>query len=194
VKVKVTFDFSTAFTGAGLESRQQAIARLIKEQTLTRIQEGGDDELQFAPLDFARPTGDRDNPLYDTGTHLLDSITSGVDEDGPWVGSDFIGAAVHQFGTKGKGGKLPTIVPKQAKALFIPLTPLAARSSRVVENAKGKTARKTAVRRGGRQLFQDLEKGVDFLLVSKVDIVARPFLRVSRKNMQGIVQIIEEGD
>jgi len=38
---------------------------------------------------------------------------------------------VHQLGTKGKGGTLPTIVPKQAKALFIPLTKRARTSSRI---------------------------------------------------------------
>ena len=37
---------------------------------------------------------------------------------------------VHQLGTVGKGGKLKTIVPKRAKALFIPLTDRAKTSTR----------------------------------------------------------------
>lgn len=40
-------------------------------------------------------------------------------------------AHVHQYGTTGKGGTLPTIRPKAAKALFIPLTDKAINSERL---------------------------------------------------------------
>ena len=80
-------DLSRALTGAGLEARKKAVAILLQEQTLDRIENGGDDEYSFPPLDYPRTTGDRENPLYDTGVHLHESITHGVDQDGPWVGS-----------------------------------------------------------------------------------------------------------
>lgn len=38
---------------------------------------------------------------------------------------------VHQLGTVGKGGQLPTIKPKKAKALFIPITDKAVNSARL---------------------------------------------------------------
>lgn len=45
--------------------------------------------------------------------------------------SDAPHSRVHQLGTAGKGGTLPTIVPKRAKALFIPITDRAAHSERL---------------------------------------------------------------
>lgn len=186
-----------ALTGPGLHARMKQIAILLQEQTIDRIEQGGDDEITFAPLDFPRPTGETDNPLFSTGIHLRDSITHGVDHDGPWVGSTFIGSAILQFGTKGKGGKLPTIVPKTAKALFIPLTTKAAKSVRVKEMAAGgdiKKLRKTPSRRDGRNVNVDLIKGEDFLLLQKVDIRPREYLRMSAKNLEEIIEVFEEGE
>lgn len=45
--------------------------------------------------------------------------------------SDAPYARVHQLGTRGKGGVLPTIKPKTAKALFIPITDRAISSERI---------------------------------------------------------------
>ena len=55
-----------------------------------------------------------------------DGVT--VLSEAPWID-------VHQKGTKGKGGSLPTIVPKKAKALFVPLTK-AARESKTFSGQK----------------------------------------------------------
>lgn len=177
--------------------RQDAIAILLQEQTIDRIETGGDDEIRFSPLEFPRPSGDTDNPLFSTGIHLRDSITHGVDPDGPWTGSTFIGSAVLQFGTKGKGGKLPTIVPKNAKALFIPLTMLAEKSVRVSNMAGGggiRKLRKTPARRKGKTVLVDLVKGKDFIFRSKVDIVGREFLHMSAGNLSEIVEVFAGGE
>jgi phage gpG-like protein len=199
IEIRVELDLRSALGRDATRKKNKLIAELLKEQTLDRIQTGGDDEIRFTPLKYPRPTGDKDNPLYDTGTHLHDSITHGTDPDGPWVGSTFIGANVHQFGTKGKGGRLPPIVPKKAKALFIPLTPLAAKSVGAFEAAAGRPGgirkvRKGVRRRGGRRTFVDLEKGKDFILVQKVEIPPRPFLRVSPQNLSEIAEIIGGGE
>ena len=187
-----------ALTGEGLAERSKFIALAMQEQVMDRIQNGGDTEISFKQLDFPRVHGDKANPLYDTGSHLFSSITHGVDSDGPWVGSTFKGGRVHQFGTKGKGGTLPTIVPKRAKALFIPLSPRAARSERIPPSGPaakgGKVQRKTATKQGGKIRMTKLEYGKDFLLLQKVDIHPRPFLRMSRMDLEEIGEIMATGE
>lgn len=67
------------------------------------------------------PTGDLLNSFSGYG---LDGHRAIVDSVSPY-------ARIHQLGTVGKGGVLPTIRPKTAKALFIPLTDKAFYSERL---------------------------------------------------------------
>jgi phage gpG-like protein len=188
----IHIDLSKALTGDGLRKRSEKIAEALQRQVLARIVNGGDSEYKFPPLDFDRPEGGKQNPLYDTGSHLHDSITHGIDSDGPWVGSTFIGARVHQFGTKGKGGELPTIVPKKGKALFIPLSKKAKKS--VLVKSKAGNMRLYPKRTKGVIEMMDLVKGKDYLFVSHVDIRSRKFLRVAPEDIQEFADIIADGE
>lgn len=61
---------------------------------------------------------------------LLDSFKTRIEKTTITLYSDAPYAHVHQLGTQGKGGVLPTIRPRQAKALFIPITDRAKQSQR----------------------------------------------------------------
>ena len=80
---------------------------------------------------------------------LLNSFVIRIHRDGVGVYSTAKFARVHQLGTVGAGGVLPTIRPKKAKALFIPLTERASSSQRVsgkealhISKALGSSAKK----------------------------------------------------
>lgn len=196
--VTITVDLGRAFERTKIRGVLKQMAILLQEQTIDRIEQSGDDEINFKPLHRDRPNGSRDRPLYDNGSHLIDSITHGVDADGAWVGSTFTGGRVHQFGTVGANspdvgaGTLPTIVPVRAKALFIPLTPRAQKSIRVPSGPK--VFRKGSRKRKGSNVLFDLQPGVDFIFLKKVDIPPRPFLRVSRRNAEEIAELFEGDD
>lgn len=95
---------------------------------------------------------------------------------------------VHELGTKGKGGKLPTIVPRKAKALFIPLSSRAQTSVLGAASISGRNIRVATrgrkTKAGGRT---PLVYGKDFVLAKKVDIPPRPQLPVSDR------EILEQG-
>lgn len=185
--VYVRLDLQQALTGKGLRVRMEEIAKVVQEQVQERIRQGGDEEVLFKQLDFDRPSGGHDNPLYDTGKHLHDSIIHGVDSNGPWVGSTFIGSLVHQFGTVGKGGKLQPISAKPGSALFIPLTKRAAKA--VTTGKVGKYIKRTK----GQIEAAGLAKGEDFILVDQINIHPRPFLRLSKRNLAEIALIMGDG-
>ena len=193
--VTVYFDFNPALNVENLREIKKKIAVLLQEQTIDRIESSGDDEIQFKPLPRDRPNGSRGRPLWDTGSHILDSITSGVDADGAWVGSTFEGSNIHQFGTVGADspevgqGTLPTIRPVRAKALFIPLTVRAQKSVRVSSGPK--IVRRGSTRNRTGPVMFDLVAGVDFIFLKKADIPPRPFLRVSRKNAEEIADLFK---
>lgn len=196
---EVEIDMARALVGEGLNERIEELAQLLMDQTLDRIEEGGDDDIKFEPLKFDRPTGDRDRPLFSTGANLHQSITKGVDHDGAWVGSTFEGGPVHQWGTKGAQaegvgqGKLDTIRPKKAKALFIPTSPRAAKSVRILTpSPRGPRPLRVFRGKGGEE--DVMKKGKDFIFVSKVDVPPRPFLRVSRRNLEEITQLFADGE
>jgi phage gpG-like protein len=184
-----------AFSKEALHRLKERIGRELKRQTLDRIRHGGDDEIKFAPLDFARPMGGKGSPLFATGRHLYRSIAYGLDSESVWVGSNFIGARVHQYGTVGKSspgvgqGRLPSIVPVRAKALFIPLSRMGAGRTALRETPGG-NKRFALRRRKGEDTDVGLKQGKDFLLLQKVDIRPRPFLRMSRQNVQDLVAIM----
>lgn len=189
--VEITVNLENVMNDEVLDDRLKKLGLLLQEQTIRRIREGKDDEITFKPLDFVRPDGSKDRPLFDTGHHLIDSITHGVDDDGAWVGSNFVGAAVHQQGTTGKGGTKKTIKPVRAKALFIPRSREAARS--VPETKAGKKVRVVAKKSQGRTIKKTVKRQ-DFLLVGKVDINARPFLRLSKGNLEEVTRLFETGE
>jgi len=198
VAVTITIDLQAALNADTLRRIKVRMATLLQEQTLDRIEQSGDDEISFKKLPRDRPNGSRDRPLYDTGSHLIDSLASGVEADGAWVGTTFEGAKVHQFGTVGADapdvgqGTLPTIKPVRAKALFIPLTPRAQKSVRVKSGPK--VIRQGSGKKKGKTINFDLVPGVDFIFLKKVDIPPRPFLRVSRKNAEEIAELFEGAD
>lgn len=89
------------------------------------------------------------------------------------VGSAVKYAKVHQLGTRGKGGILPTIVPKRAKALWIPLNDRAARL-------------------GSRSGNPSLVVGKDFIFAKKVDIAPRPMLPTSDDEKRDQAEFVQE--
>jgi len=87
------------------------------------------------------------------------------------VGSAVSYAHVHQLGTIGKGGVLPSIFPKRAKALWIPLNDKAARMG---------------------TYSQGLVHGRDFIFAKKVDIPPRPMLPDSPNERQEQEEFIDD--
>jgi phage gpG-like protein len=193
-----------AFNRKAMRRRKKAAAAELLDQVQNRIEAGGDEEYSFPPLDFARPDGTKDKPLHDTGKHLMDSLTSFVDDKGFGVSSNFIGAAVQQLGTAKKGGELAPIRPVTAKALFIPLTRRAQQSVLQFGTRMSDRRRASIVRRKGQRVAQTLQQlggpevnpgakkptKADFIFVQEVNIRARQFLRISAVGMQKLVAIL----
>ncbi len=193
--MRIAFDFRSALGPKALAKVRKQWAALLEKRVLDRIESGGDEEIRFAPLSFGRIDKSRDRPLYHTGSHLHTSITSGVSGNAAWVGSTMRGARALKHGTRGKTaegvgrGTLPTIVPKNAKALFIPLTARAAASTRV----QGPKVKRVFIKKGrGKKPSTpiDLQKGVDFILVQKVDLPPRPFLRLSKADRLALADVL----
>ncbi len=178
----VQIDLKGVFKRQATQRRKRRIGQIMLEQVIDRVESGGDEEEKFAPLDFTRPNGSKDNPLNDTGTHLLRSLAYGFDEKGVWVGSNFIGAAIQNLGTVGKGGTLPTIRPVIADALFLPLTPRAAKSVLQFGWSMSERRRVGLQKKKGKRVATTLEKGVDFKFISKADIRPRRFLKLTEAN------------
>jgi phage gpG-like protein len=194
--VRFEFDYTKALGPKALQRFRKRVADLLEKRVLDRIENGGDEEIRFAPLGFPRINKSTARPLYDTGAHLHTSITSGVTGNAAWVGSSMRGSAVLQWGTKGKQaegvgwGRKPTIVPRRAKALFIPLTQRARASVRVSGPPPMRVYKKKG-RKGRPGTVVDLQKGVDFILVSKVDLPPRPFLRLARSDRAAIADLLK---
>ena len=137
---------------------------------MDRLATGGDDDYRFPPQDF--PNG---NPILGGESGSLGKTIHPFVRDGEFgVGTGFVGARVLAKGTKGKGGLLPTIVPKTASALFLPLSPAgraAVIDGRVMPGA-----------------LDRLQRGKDFKFVRKVDIRPRAFVRMSRLNLLELIR------
>ncbi len=194
--MRFEFDYKKALGHDALKRVRAKWAQLLEEQVLDRIETGGDDEIRFAPLGFSRADKSRDRPLWHNGSHLHTSITSGVSGNSAWVGSTMRGSKALQRGTRGKRaegvgqGTLPTIVPVKAGALFIPISVRAQNSIRV----QGPPVRRMGVAKGkkGRKPMPlvDLREGEDFILVKKVDLPPRPFLRLSKRNREELADVL----
>lgn len=193
--MRFELDFSKALGPAALRKIRKRWAAILLEQVLDRIENGGDEEIRFAPLAFNRIDGSKDRPLYRNGSHLHTSITSGVSGNAVWCGSTMKGSRVLQRGTKGKSaegvgqGKNPTIVPVRAKALFIPLTARAQNSVRV-HGPPVRRIVKPSFRTKKPKPVGELVRGEDFILVSKVDLPPRPFLRLTKANKQELADVL----
>lgn len=176
-RIKLSFD--KALGREAIERKKKALSEVMLRQVQDRLRHGGDDEITFHPLDFARYDGSTGSPLYWTGKHLYDSLESGYDARSIWVQCTHPAALMQQLGTVGKGGKLPTIRPRKAKALYIPKSPQGASAVDASGHVTGD--------------LDDLEAGKDYIFVKKVDIWPRPFLRISRKNREELAQTFAKG-
>lgn len=101
-----------------LKAASEKLAQLIKAHVVYGQDCNG---TPFAPLDYKRLDGSTENPLLATGKHLLKSIHGFTTRYSFGVGTNFIGARIHQYGTVGKGGTMPTIRPKKGRSLRIPV-------------------------------------------------------------------------
>lgn len=178
-RYRIKLSFEGALGREAIQRKKRLIGEAMLKQTQERLRHGGDDEITFHPLDYSRPDGSSNSPLFWSGKSLYDSLESGYDASSVWVSCTHPSALVHQLGTVGKGGKLPTIKPKRAKALYIP-------KSMEGMNAIGADGRITGD-------LDDLEAGIDYIFVKKVDIWPRPFLRLSRKNREELAEIFARG-
>lgn len=82
-------------------------------------------------------------------------------------------AAIHELGTVGKGGQLPSIIPRNAKALTIPLLP------QYVGHRAGEFNDLHLLKpEGSKFAFLGNSKGkLAYLLLKRVNIKARPYLQ-----------------
>ena len=119
-QIEFELDGDDDWTDEDILRKNRACADLLERQTKTRIRFGGDDNSRFAPLRFPRADGSQGQPLFHSGKFAA-SIHSGADLNGFWAGSAFIGAAILQWGTVGKGGLFPSIVGRGGGGLTIPI-------------------------------------------------------------------------
>lgn len=95
-------------------------------------------------------------------------------------------AAIHELGTSGKGGTLPSIVPKSSKALTIPLLP-----EYVGHRAREFSDLHLLKPKDSKFAFLGNSSGkLAYLLLKRVDIKARPYLQPAvddAKNEQEII-------
>lgn len=120
------------------EDEMRALGVLLEGQVDDRFRTGGlSGSANWPPRRLDQMGGGSGRALM-TGRSaaLRESFKSDVDiQDNKFsvsVYSDVPYAGVHQQGTTKYGGPIPTIKPKTAKALFIPITDRAAASERVV--------------------------------------------------------------
>ena len=110
------------------------------------------------------------NRLMRSVNHLVRRGPSGTSEIS--VGTSDVRAAIHHFGGE--------IRPKIAKALFLPLTE---KARRIGPRKAGERVIKK-VTKDGAETYDALKYGVDFILVGKVTIPARPFLFLAQEQKQ----------
>ncbi len=186
----IRFNFREAFGPQAMQARKDRMVAVLLDQTKRRLMDGADEDGPLPPLDFPRLDGSTNNPLNRTGANILNTLTHAVTANSFWVGSRFIGARVHQYGTVGKGGLLPSIRPVRAKALFIPMSHRGAKSD--IFNTPDATPehprRMVKVKRGGLIRFQQLKQGKDFMLLQKVDIRPRRFLKLTGAGRRELIQ------
>lgn len=115
------------------EEDKRAFGFFLVQQIDDRFESAGSSGGDAWPPKAIWSWGVNDGRALLTGpsARLRESFSSRVDANEIIVWSDDPKSAVHQLGTTKYGGPIPTIKPKRAKALFIPLNDHAARSIRM---------------------------------------------------------------
>lgn len=193
----MNYRFKVNWRGAfNLPAAAGAMQADLRRQWLERFATGGaSDGPGYAWMPLRHRGG---QPLVDKGT-LRNATRESVSIDGRRITVQFGSAMsgpiplVHNFGTKlGKD-----IVPVTARALFIPLTGRAVRST--LEG--GVRVGQTGSRRGRAARPVKLRGGRDFILRTRIPataekrnraIPARPFVRVTEKNARELKRILAE--
>ena len=113
--------------------RMRRLGFYLHQQTKRRFLTAGASGGQRWAQKWLKGIGADDGRAILTGPtgFLLNSFTSEGRENEAELYSFAPYARTHQLGTQGKGGTLPDIRPRTAKALFIPISDRAMRSQRV---------------------------------------------------------------
>lgn len=172
----------------------QVIAGVLKSGAKKRfVTQKAPDDTSWEPSKRALQEG---GTTLRKKSHLMNSITARADATAAYVGTNIAYARIHQFGG--------VVVPKKGKALAIPMTREAEKNGKpsnfprplrlvwekgmdhgwLVEDKAGKGK----AGRGAKAIMQ-------YLLVRKVTIPARPFLGVSKEDVETIrrqlLQLVE---
>lgn len=180
------------------EGKMAAIAVYLQNQVKDRfVTKGASGDHPWPRPKWRASMGHDDGRALLTGRtgSLLRSFHASATQQTASVGSPLRYAKVHQLGTVGKGGVLPDIKPKKAKALFIPLTDRAETSIAVRTGRLGERRRMATHDRKGQPIHTsglsiaigDLIPGkivkgkivppnADFVFLKKSSIAPRPML------------------
>lgn len=170
-------------------SRMEAVGRLLHGQVEERFSsQGGSGDVSWPPVKLPPRAG---NPALST---LESTFTDRGSAEGDGmgeaeVGSDYPHIKTHQFGA--------TIVPRRAKALWVPISEKAKLMSRY-GNAPYMRIEKGQFK--GLRLLQsaagELKQGIDFLFLKRAVIPARPMLPNSanerNKSIQYTLKVLAE--
>lgn len=111
---------------------------------------------------------------------LRQSITSAAFTEGRSVvgavGSPLVYARIHELGTQGRGGELPDIRPKNAKALTVPLGKLRGKNARAADFPDAFVWRNPRTKKVFLARSNGAHLQLLFVLKDKVAIPARPYL------------------
>ncbi len=153
------------------EEDKRALGFFLVQQIDDRFDTAGQSGGEAWPPKQIWAWGVNDGRALLTGpsARLRESFNSRVDGETIIVWSDDPKSAVHQLGTTKYGGPIPTIRPKRAKALFIPLNDHAARSIRMT----------------GPPAARILAGGKMEAMPEPTDPLATPVARARRRQVQG---------
>lgn len=160
------------------DSKTAALGTFVHQQTKERFAtQGASGGESWAPK-RVKDWGHDDSRAVLTGASatLLDQFFSYSDRRSATLANTAPYSHVHQKGTVGKGGELPTIVPRFKKMLYVPLTDRARPGWR-----------KDWVR--GRFVNGKVEpQNADYVLIRKADIPPRRMLPTSPNEIQAQVE------
>lgn len=178
ISMQTFFDRIKSKSSALQQRKMDFIGKMLLAQVHERFDTSG------ASSGRAWPPKVIDNgfkPLHSATMNYRNSFTVRTASNSVAVQSDVPYARVHEFGTIGKGGMLPSIVPKPGnkRGLFIPLS-AAARNKRPSLSPRG--ARKTG---SSKLVF-----GEDFVYAKQVDIPPRPVFPSSPSEQERMTRFI----
>jgi len=159
----------------------QVLAMQARRSNMETFKRGvSPDGTPFIPLAHQRPSGGSGLPLRDNG-FLLASIQARATQNDLTVSSNLAYAGLHQFGG--------TIRPKKGKFLTIPATKEAKR----YPARRFRTPLHAVVnRRGTAGVLLDDNDVVQYYLVKKVTVPARPFLGFSKNFIDYTAMLLGE--